>query len=45
VARVVGDGGLRVRLAAAGRARAGAFSWERTAAQTVASYERALRAQ
>jgi glycosyltransferase involved in cell wall biosynthesis len=42
IERLLGDAGLRERLSAAGRARAAAFSWERTARETVASYERAL---
>ncbi len=35
---------LRERLAAAGRERARRFTWERAAAETLASYERALAA-
>jgi glycosyltransferase involved in cell wall biosynthesis len=42
VARMVADGALRQRLAAAGRARAATFTWARTAEQTVAAYRRAL---
>jgi alpha-1,3-rhamnosyl/mannosyltransferase len=42
VARVLGDGALRERLAAAGRARAAQFTWERTAEATVEAYRRAL---
>jgi glycosyltransferase involved in cell wall biosynthesis len=40
--RLLGDAALRERLRAAGLARAAAFSWERTAAETAAVYERAL---
>jgi glycosyltransferase involved in cell wall biosynthesis len=40
--RLLGDGELRERLRAAGRERAARFTWEVTAAGTVASYERAL---
>lgn len=40
LARVCEDDGLRRRLAAAGPARAAAFTWERTAAATLAVYER-----
>lgn len=39
---LLGDGELRGRLAAAGLARAGAFTWEATARGTLASYRRAL---
>lgn len=42
IERLLGDGALRERLAAAGLERAALFSWERTARETVASYERAL---
>ena len=35
LARLLDDGALRARLAAAGRARAARFTWERTAAQTL----------
>lgn len=42
IAAVLGDERLRERLAAAGRERAAAFSWEATARGTLASYERAL---
>jgi glycosyltransferase involved in cell wall biosynthesis len=42
--RMLDDDGLRERLRAAGRARAGEFTWERTAELTVASYRRALAA-
>jgi len=37
------DPALRARLVGLGRARAAAFSWERTARETLAVYERALR--
>ena len=40
--RILGDGALRERLAAAGVAQAGKFSWEATAQATLESYERAL---
>jgi glycosyltransferase involved in cell wall biosynthesis len=40
--RLLGDGELRERLRIAGRERAARFTWEATAAGTVASYERAL---
>jgi glycosyltransferase involved in cell wall biosynthesis len=36
------DGALRARLAAAGRARAAEFSWDRSARQTLAIYRRVL---
>jgi glycosyltransferase involved in cell wall biosynthesis len=42
IARLLGDGDLRARLAAAGRDRAARFTWERTAQATLVSYERAL---
>ena len=42
IARVLGDSDLAARLRSAGRGRAAAFSWERTARLTVQSYERAL---
>jgi glycosyltransferase involved in cell wall biosynthesis len=41
--RLLEDRGLAAKLAAAGPARAGEYTWERTARQTLASYERALR--
>ena len=41
--RVVGDQDLRRRLAEAGKARAAAFSWEKTATLTLQVYERARR--
>jgi glycosyltransferase involved in cell wall biosynthesis len=44
IERVLGDPEEAERLRDAGRRRAAAFSWERTAELTVASYERALRA-
>lgn len=40
IGELVEDESLRSRLAAAGRARAQLFSWERAAAETVAVYER-----
>ncbi|MDX6629375.1 MAG: hypothetical protein QOH00_1621 [Gaiellales bacterium] len=40
--RVLGDDGLRDRLATAGRARAAEFTWVRTAAATAAVYREAL---
>ena len=40
--RLLGDPAQADRLRAAGRARAAAFTWERTAQLTLASYERAL---
>ena len=40
--RLLGDPAERERLAAAGRARAAGFSWERTAELTAASYGRTL---
>jgi alpha-1,3-rhamnosyl/mannosyltransferase len=39
---MLADDALRERLRAAGRERAGEFTWERTAELTVASYRRAL---
>jgi glycosyltransferase involved in cell wall biosynthesis len=44
IEQLLGDAELRERLRASGLARAAAFSWERTAAETAASYERALAA-
>jgi glycosyltransferase involved in cell wall biosynthesis len=41
VERLLGDAELRRQLAERGLERAAAFSWERTARETVASYERA----
>ena len=41
LASLIGDDALRQRLAAAGREHAAAFTWERTARDTLASYERA----
>jgi glycosyltransferase involved in cell wall biosynthesis len=38
----VSDSRLRTRLAAAGRDRAAAFTWERTAEGTMSAYRRAL---
>lgn len=43
VDRVLGDEVVAERLSAAGRERARAFSWKRTAALTIESYERTLR--
>lgn len=40
--RLMGDAGLRQSLAALGRARAGAFSWEKVARETKAVYETLL---
>jgi glycosyltransferase involved in cell wall biosynthesis len=42
IARVLGDPDLRARLVRDGRERAAAFTWERTAELTVASYRRAI---
>jgi glycosyltransferase involved in cell wall biosynthesis len=42
IERLLGDRALAERLAAAGRERAAAFTWERTAQLTLAAYERAL---
>jgi glycosyltransferase involved in cell wall biosynthesis len=42
---MLGDAGLRERLAEAGRRRAAEFSWERTARGTVETYRRALAAR
>jgi glycosyltransferase involved in cell wall biosynthesis len=42
IERLLGDEDLGARLAADGRERAAAFTWERTARMTLASYERAL---
>jgi glycosyltransferase involved in cell wall biosynthesis len=42
IERLLGDDALRERLRAAGLARAATFSWERTAAETAAVYERSL---
>jgi glycosyltransferase involved in cell wall biosynthesis len=44
IERLLDDEELRERLARAGPLRAAEFSWERTAAGTLASYERALEA-
>ena len=44
IERLLADAGERERLRAAGRERVRAFTWERTATMTAASYERALRA-
>jgi glycosyltransferase involved in cell wall biosynthesis len=40
--QILGDGALRGRLAAAGVAQAGKFSWEATARATLKSYDQAL---
>jgi alpha-1,3-rhamnosyl/mannosyltransferase len=40
--QLLGDPGLRCRLGEAGARRAQAFSWERTARETLAVYRRAL---
>jgi alpha-1,3-rhamnosyl/mannosyltransferase len=42
IRRLLADDALRADLIARGRARAAAFSWEATAAGTVASYRRVL---
>ncbi len=42
VERLLADPALAERLAAAGRARAAQFSWERTARETIAAYRRAF---
>lgn len=42
--RLLGDADLRAKLSAAGRVRAGEFSWERAADLTLAAYDRALAA-
>lgn len=44
VMRLLDDAALAARLVEAGRAQAAAFTWERTARATLASYERVLRA-
>jgi D-inositol-3-phosphate glycosyltransferase len=41
IGRVLVDDGLRARLAAGARTRAGLFSWEETAERTLDIYERA----
>ena len=43
LSRVLDDPGLRERLSQAGRERAAQFTWQRTAAATVAAYREALR--
>lgn len=43
IERLLGDGDLRRRLADAGFTRAQRFTWDETAAATLASYDRALR--
>ena len=45
VARLLSDEALRADLAARGRARAAAFSWQRTADGTLAAYDAALAAR
>jgi glycosyltransferase involved in cell wall biosynthesis len=40
--RVLGDEALRAQMRAKGLIRASAFSWDRTASNTIAVYERAL---
>jgi glycosyltransferase involved in cell wall biosynthesis len=40
--RLLDDEALRTNLAAAGRARAASFSWERAATETIAAYRAAL---
>ncbi len=42
IERLLADGELRARLAAAGRERAAGFTWSKTAEGTLRSYERAL---
>src|SRR5579884_551121 len=44
IERVLSDGTTRERLRAAGRRRAAGFTWEATAAATLAAYERTLSA-
>lgn len=44
LAALAADHGARASLALTGRAHAGAFTWEKTAAATVAAYEKALTA-
>ena len=44
IARLLADRELRERLATPGREQAAKFTWERTAAGTLACYERALAA-
>jgi glycosyltransferase involved in cell wall biosynthesis len=43
IERLIGDRELADRLVRAGRQQAARFSWERTVAETMASYERALQ--
>ncbi len=43
VERLIADGDLRRRLAAAGPARAAEYTWDRTAKRTAAVYEKVLR--
>jgi glycosyltransferase involved in cell wall biosynthesis len=42
IGRLLSDDELCIRLAAAGRRQAGRFTWERTARETLAAYERAV---
>jgi glycosyltransferase involved in cell wall biosynthesis len=42
ISRILRDPDLAARLAKRGKARAGEFSWRRTAEETIASYDRAL---
>jgi alpha-1,3-rhamnosyl/mannosyltransferase len=42
LARLLSDDALREQLVSRGRARAATFTWERTAAATLASYRRAI---
>jgi glycosyltransferase involved in cell wall biosynthesis len=41
--RLLHDAGLRAHLIAAGRARAGAFTWDRCARETLAIYRGLVR--
>jgi glycosyltransferase involved in cell wall biosynthesis len=43
--RLLGDAGLRAQLAQRGLERCRAFTWERTAGETLASYRRAIEAR
>jgi glycosyltransferase involved in cell wall biosynthesis len=45
IERLLYEPGLAERLAAAGRERSARFTWEATAAGTIASYRRALGAE
>ena len=42
IARLLGDEPARIRMAAAGRAQAARFTWEKAAAATLAAYREAL---